>query len=67
MKPSIEGLDTDGKNVLKVVPDQVQIDSDGNIVINNDELKNLLKERPIDADTHIILMGSECGCQCCCC
>lgn len=66
MSGKIAGLDSDGKLVVKVVPKQVHIDKDGNIVINNKELKAFVEKKQIDADAHIILMGSDCGCKCCC-
>jgi len=59
-------LDTDGKMVIKVVPKQVTIEADGTIKIDNNELKKFLHGKKIDADTHLILMGSDCGCKCCC-
>lgn len=66
MSKKIDGLDSDGKLVVKVVPKQVEIDKDGNVVINNKELKAFIQNRKIDADAHVILMGSDCGCKCCC-
>lgn len=66
MSEKIEGLDSDGKLVVKVVPNQVHIDSDGNIVIQNRELMAFVQSKKIDSEAHIILMGSDCGCKCCC-
>lgn len=66
MSKKIEGLDSDGKLVVKVVPNQVEIDKNGNVVINNKELKAFIQNRKIDTDAHVILMGSDCGCKCCC-
>lgn len=66
MSGKIEGLDTDGKLVVKVVPEQVQIDRDGNIVIQNKELMEFVRAKKIDSEAHVILMGSDCGCKCCC-
>lgn len=64
----IEGLDTDGKKIVKVDPSQVVVGKDGTISINNEDLKKFVTEKKeeIAKDLHLILMGSSCGCQCCC-
>ena len=59
-------FDTDGKIVIKVDPKQVRLSDDGSIVIDNKDLKKFLAKHQIDKDAHVILMGSNCGCQCCC-
>lgn len=41
----IEGLDTDGKKVVKVDPSQVVVGKDGSISINNEELKKFVAEK----------------------
>lgn len=64
----IEGLDSDGKAVVKLDPNQVVIGSDGKIHIESEKLREFLhnKKAGIATDLHVIMMGSSCGCQCCC-
>jgi hypothetical protein len=66
--PKVEGLDTDGKLVVSVHPDQVNIGEDGRISISNEELRKFVSDRSstMAPDLHLILMGSDCGCKCCC-
>lgn len=59
-------VDTDGKFVVKVVPSQVTLSDDGMVQISNKELTKFLSSARIDEDAHLILMGSDCGCKCCC-
>lgn len=61
-------LDSDGKLVVKVTPNQVTVGPDGKVHIDSRALKDFLdKKTPtMDSDAHIILMGSDCGCKCCC-
>jgi len=64
----IEGLDSDGKAVVKIDPKQVVIGADGKIHIESAKLTEFLhnKKAGIAEDLHLIMMGSACGCQCCC-
>ncbi len=66
MSGPIEGLDTDGKKVVKVVPHQVKVDKAGNVIIDNKELREFIEAGRVNDDAHVILMGSDCGCKCCC-
>lgn len=59
-------LDTDGKLVVKVVPQQVRVMENGMIHIENKELMEFLRKRTVDENAHVILMGADCGCKCCC-
>jgi hypothetical protein len=61
-----DDVDTDGKFVVKIVPTQVSIGDDGMVKISNKELTKFLSGARIDQDAHLILMGSDCGCKCCC-
>ena len=59
-------VDTDGKLVIKIVPAQVSLDKDGMVQISNRDLTEYLSGSRIDEEAHLILMGSDCGCRCCC-
>jgi len=62
----VEGLDTDGKVVLKVDPKHIELNPDGTLKINHPKLQDFLRSHKKGTDAHLILMGSNCGCQCCC-
>jgi hypothetical protein len=64
----IAGLDSDGKLIVKIDPKQVVVGADGKISIDSKQLKDFLddKKKNIAQDLHLIMMGSACGCQCCC-
>jgi hypothetical protein len=66
MSGTIPGLDEDGKFVLHVDPKHIEVDEQGNLKVNHPKMKEFLKNHKMGTDSHIILMGSNCGCQCCC-
>jgi len=60
-------LDTDGKLWVKLVPNEVQIDADGDIKIKNAKLKTMLKDWDPKAEVYLLHMAvGDCGCRCHC-
>ena len=50
-----------GNGVMKITPKDIKINDDGSVSFANDEINEFVKKEFAGTDSHIILMGSDCG------
>ena len=55
-----------GEFSVKISKGQIEIDKEGRIIIKDQDLLGFLKKNNTHATANLVLMGSDCGCKCCC-
>lgn len=68
MEAKREKRDQDNKLLIKIRPEDVQLDQHGNVVIRNDAFRAYLEKRDTEAKSmrmmSMNIMDSICGCLC---